>query len=108
MLPKPGKRDITIPKSWRPISLLSCLGKGLERLIVRRMSRLVVQKALLHPTQFGALLRRSATDLTSYLTHDIERTFSEDKVASLLTLDISGAFNVVQTGRLILRLRKQG
>ncbi|KAL9572136.1 hypothetical protein ACKAV7_003714 [Fusarium commune] len=28
---KPGRRDLTNPRAWRPISLLSCLGKGLER-----------------------------------------------------------------------------
>ena len=38
MLPKVGKSDFTKFKSWRPISLLSCLGKGLERLVARRMA----------------------------------------------------------------------
>ncbi|POS82421.1 hypothetical protein EPUL_005139, partial [Erysiphe pulchra] len=37
ILPKPGKRDRSLPKSYRPISLLSCLGKGLERLFARRL-----------------------------------------------------------------------
>ncbi|POS87986.1 hypothetical protein EPUL_000225 [Erysiphe pulchra] len=32
ILPKPGKRDRNLPKSYCPISLLSWLGKGLERL----------------------------------------------------------------------------
>ncbi|KAF4332062.1 reverse transcriptase, partial [Fusarium beomiforme] len=33
MIAKPGRRDLTSPRAWRPVSLLSCLGKGLERLI---------------------------------------------------------------------------
>ncbi|OAQ61343.1 reverse transcriptase, RNaseH [Purpureocillium lilacinum] len=37
MIEKPGKRDLSKPRAWRPISLLSCLGKGLERLIARRL-----------------------------------------------------------------------
>lgn len=32
-IPKPGDRDRTLPGSYRPISLLSTLGKGLERLV---------------------------------------------------------------------------
>lgn len=36
-LPKPGC-DLSSTKRWRPISLLSYLGKGLERIIVNRMS----------------------------------------------------------------------
>lgn len=35
---KPNKADMTSPRSYRPITLLSVLGKGLERLIARRMS----------------------------------------------------------------------
>lgn len=38
MIPKPNKRDLSSPRSWRPISLLSCIGKGLERLIARRLA----------------------------------------------------------------------
>ncbi|RKL19988.1 hypothetical protein BFJ72_g15127 [Fusarium proliferatum] len=38
MIAKPGRRDLTSPRAWRPISLLSCLGKGLERLIARRLA----------------------------------------------------------------------
>lgn len=38
IIPKPGKRNRKLPKSYRPISLLSCLGKGLERLVARRIS----------------------------------------------------------------------
>ena len=32
MLPKVGKKDKTSVRSWRPIALLSCISKGLERL----------------------------------------------------------------------------
>jgi len=36
MIPKPNKRNLSLPGSWRPISLLKCLSKGLERLVARR------------------------------------------------------------------------
>ncbi|KAJ0130668.1 hypothetical protein HZ326_26235 [Fusarium oxysporum f. sp. albedinis] len=38
MIAKPGRRDLTSPRAWRPVSLLSCLGQGLERLIARRLA----------------------------------------------------------------------
>ncbi|XP_044715282.1 endonuclease-reverse transcriptase domain-containing protein [Hirsutella rhossiliensis] len=38
MIAKLGRRDLSTPRAWRPISLLSCLGKGLERLIARRLA----------------------------------------------------------------------
>lgn len=40
-LPKP-RRDSSSVKGWRPIALLSCLGKGLERLLAKRMSHLAI------------------------------------------------------------------
>ncbi|POS82881.1 hypothetical protein EPUL_003848 [Erysiphe pulchra] len=58
--------------------------------------------------QFGALPKRSAADLVGCLVHDIEKARSQRKVASLLTMDIRGAFDTVLPGRLKYRLRKQG
>ena len=49
MLEKPGKRNLTSPRAWRPISLLSCLGKGLERLVARRLSLTAIQQGVLNP-----------------------------------------------------------
>ncbi|EED14661.1 reverse transcriptase, putative [Talaromyces stipitatus ATCC 10500] len=58
--------------------------------------------------QFGALLLRSATDLTICLTHDVEQALNQGMTASLLTLDVKGAFDSVLPSRLIRRLREQG
>ncbi|KAM4054449.1 reverse transcriptase (RNA-dependent DNA polymerase) [Hirsutella rhossiliensis] len=38
IIPKPSKRNLSLPRGWRPISLLACLGKGLERPIARRLA----------------------------------------------------------------------
>lgn len=35
---KPNKADMTNPNSYRPIALLSVFGKGLERLVAKRMA----------------------------------------------------------------------
>lgn len=37
-LPKPNKTDLSLPRSYRPIALLSVLVKGLERLMAKRMA----------------------------------------------------------------------
>jgi hypothetical protein len=108
MIAKPGRRDLTTPRAWRPISLLSCLGKGLERLVARRLAWACIHHGVLHPQQAGALPKRSATDLVAALVHDIEEAFARKKVATLVTMDIQGAFDTVLRNRLILRLREQG
>lgn len=107
-IPKPTKRDKSNPRSYRLISLLSVLGKALERLLARRMAWTAITIGLIHPNQFGALPGRSSTDLTTAVTHDIETALAEAKVATLLTLDVRGAFDAVLPGFLIRRLVQQG
>lgn len=73
IIPKPGKNNYTIPKAYRPISLLSCLGKGLERLVARRIAWIIINSRLVAPQHFSALPKRSATDLAAALIYDVEQ-----------------------------------
>jgi ribonuclease HI len=108
MIPKPGKKDLTETRAWRPISLLSCLGKGLERLLAKRIAWVAVRSKVLAEGQAGALPKRSAVDLAAAATHEIETALAEGHVATLVTIDVQGAFDTVQRNRLVLRLREQG
>ncbi|KZZ88524.1 reverse transcriptase [Ascosphaera apis ARSEF 7405] len=108
VLSKPGDRDRSTPRSYRPISLLSTLGKGLERLVARRLSYVGLEHGIFGSQQFGALPRRSAVDLTSCLVRDVDFQFRNLRVASLLTLDIQGAYDAIFPGRLRRRLAEQG
>lgn len=74
-LPRAGW-DPTLVERWRPIFLLSCLGKGLERLIAKIMSHLAMVSNVVGKQQFGTLPKRSAADLVSCLVHDIVRKSS--------------------------------
>lgn len=108
VVPKAGKRDWSNPGSYRLIALLSVLGKGLERVISKRLAWIAIRHKVLHPQQFGALPVRSATDLATALIHDMEESWSRGLKASTLTLDIKGAFDAVLPGHLVQRLREQG
>jgi hypothetical protein len=59
-LRKPGKPDYAVAKAWRPISLLSTLGKILEAVLAERLSFLVEAHGLLPQNHYGARRRRSA------------------------------------------------
>lgn len=106
-LPKPG-RDPSSIKGWRPISLLSCLGKGLERIIAKRMSYLAITSDIVGQQQFGALTKRSATDLVSCVIHDIEEAQTQGWASTFITLDVQGAYDAVLHNRLIWRMKQQG
>jgi len=69
------------------------------------MAWIAIKHKVLHPQQFGALPLRSATDLAAALIHDVEEAWSRGLKASMLTLDVRGAFDAVLPGRLIRRLQ---
>ncbi|CEJ92615.1 hypothetical protein VHEMI08254 [[Torrubiella] hemipterigena] len=109
MIPKPNKRDLSNPSAWRPISLLPCLSKGLERVLARRIAYMAVTHDIIPPELAGALPRRSAVDIVSSLVFDIEsKVFKNHLVATLVTMDVKGAFDAVLRNRLIQRLHRQG
>ena len=51
-VPKPGKDPLS-PQGYRPISLLSAMGKLLERIIANRLTFSLQSRGLLAPSQFG-------------------------------------------------------
>ncbi|EED17315.1 reverse transcriptase, putative [Talaromyces stipitatus ATCC 10500] len=105
---KSKKTDWSSPRLYRPIALLSVLGEGLERLMAWNMAWISIHYKVLARQQFRALPLRSANDLTTCLTHDVEQALNQGMTTSLLTLDVKGAFNAVLPGRLIRRLCEQG
>ena len=107
MIPKLN-RNTTTYKGWRPISLLSCPGKGLERLIGRRLAWKIVSHGVLNPNVAGALPRRSVNDIVGAVVHDIEAQLHKGGVATLLTFDIEGVFDAALKNQLAHRLQEQG
>lgn len=84
LLPKSG-RDSASVKLWRPIALLSCLGKDLKRLIAKQKSHLAIFANIVDQQQFRALPKRSTTDLISFVVHDIEEARTQAWAATFVT-----------------------
>ncbi|RBQ84877.1 hypothetical protein VDGD_04845 [Verticillium dahliae] len=107
-LKKPGKGDYTIAKAWRPISLLSTLGKVLEAVIAERISYAVEEFGLLPSNHFGARKRRSAEQALMLLQEHIFKAWRGRQVVSLVSFDVKGAYNGVYKDRLLQRLAARG
>jgi hypothetical protein len=107
VLRKPDKDDYTVPKAYRPIALLSTIGKIMDAVLARRLSYLVEAHHVLPDTHIGGRKLRS----TEHALHlIIEKTYKawntgRGRVASLLLLDVSGAFDSVSHERLLHNLR---
>jgi hypothetical protein len=108
VLQKPDKGDYSDPGAWRPIALLSTLGKVLESIMAQRLSDLAEQHNLLPNTQMGNRKNRSTEAALELLVEQIHTIWGSKKhVASVLSLDISGAFDTVNHVRLLDNLRKK-
>ncbi|EED12717.1 reverse transcriptase, putative [Talaromyces stipitatus ATCC 10500] len=107
-LKKPAKDNYSLAKSWRPISLLSTLGKILEVVIAERISYAAETFSLLPTNHFGARKRRSAEQAILLLQEEIYKAWRNRKVLSLVSFDVAGAYNGVFKERLLQRLKARG
>lgn len=91
ILRKPGKDDYTSPKSYRPIGLLSVLGKIVEKLLVGRIQWHFLQT--LNTNQYGFMPQRGTEDALYALMGHIRAEIKAKKIVLLISLDIEGAFD---------------
>jgi Reverse transcriptase (RNA-dependent DNA polymerase) len=107
VLRKPGKDDYSMPKSYRPIALLNTLSKALEAIIATRLMYLADYYNLLLQMHIKGRKMRSTEHAIHMLLEEIHKAWKYKQVASLLLLDVSGAFDNVSHPRLLHNLRKR-
>ena len=110
VLRKPQKDTYTKAKSYRPIALLNTMGKVLERIVAKRMSEAAETHSLLPDVQMGARPGRSTETALELLTEQTRTAWAIDPtaVASVLSLDMAGAFVNASHERLIHNLCMAG
>jgi hypothetical protein len=109
VIAKPGQRDPSIAKSYRPISLLSNIAKIMENIMARRISKAALQSKALETTQFGAIENRAAIDALCAILHPAslwllqpnKKGYQRKPRPTLLANDIQGAFNNTNPHRLV-------
>ncbi|KAF4547018.1 Hypothetical protein D9617_69g077970 [Elsinoe fawcettii] len=84
---KPGKPDYTVPKAFRPISLLCTLSKGMEKIMAARLSYLAEEYRLLPLGHFGARPKRSCEMALVYMVESIADARRSVKVLAVRLRD---------------------
>lgn len=110
VLRKPGKPLAVqkTPGGWRPIALLSTVGKVLEAIIGERIAGAAEERQILPEGQMGNRKGRSTALAIRLVTETVRAAWGQGAIASLLQLDIKGAFDTVNHTRLLDTLRQQG
>ena len=107
VLRKPGKDNYTTPKAYRPIALLSTIGKALESIMASRLMWAVETHDLLPRSHLGGRRGTSTEHACHALLEQVHAAWRNGGVASLLCLDVQGAFDNVSHKRLLHCLRKR-
>lgn len=100
IVPKPNKPDKSNPNAYRPVALLECLSKLLEKVIAKRITYEVGRHHLVQTNQFGGRDKSSVIDACLSLTHDIQTAWKNGLTATALTMDIKGYSNNINHDRL--------
>src|SRR5205085_1924059 len=106
IIKKAGKPDYGIPKAYRPISLLKCLGKIAEKIMATHLAYMAEKYHLLHKLQIGGNPKRLEVDAVMYLMTVIEEANKGHQTTSTLCIDVEGAFDNVHKECLLQTMRK--
>ena len=97
-----------IPKDYRPITLLSCFGKLMERMINLRLSNFLERHKILPMDQCGFRPKLSSDMQLLRLTQTIHDSWSRKQVYTSAFVDVRKAFDTVWREGLLFKLADYG
>lgn len=106
-IPKPGK-DPSLISSYRPISMLSCVGKLMERIMQNRLEFFLESNSIFTANQAGFRRCRGTYDILATLKNIICNTFEKKEYCVAVYLDLEGAYDTVWHSGLSYKLETAG
>ena len=107
MIPKPDK-DHSIATNYRPISLLSCIGKTFEKIISRRLQQHLEEIDFINPWQRAYQKKKEGTEHLHRLSEQLKRAAEKKWITYLLLLDVEKAFDSVWQNGLRKKIHQLG
>ncbi|GFX69269.1 probable RNA-directed DNA polymerase from transposon X-element [Trichonephila clavipes] len=100
---KPDK-DSALPSNYRPISLLSCLSKVYEFVLLQRLNQHCAAFNFIIPQQCGFRPKCSTVHQLLRVTELIHSGFAKHEATGILFLDIAKAFDKIWHDGLLIKL----
>lgn len=98
-VPKPG-RDQSTAEGKRPISLVPSITKVANTAVLQLLQKFLEQQNVFPETSFGFRRHMSTTTCIAYLVNEVKKAKREGKVIAMVAIDLSNAFNTVNTDKL--------
>ena len=92
VIPKPGKSPLN-PNNYRPISLLSCIGKLFERVLSTKIRNYLESNKVLNNNQSGFRNNKGTFNALFRLTETIKLGFQRKNITTAVFLDAEKAFD---------------
>ena len=108
IIPIHKKGDKTNPNNYRPISILTCFAKILERLIYDRFLAFLKKHNVIHKTQYGFQKHTSTTHAVLDIVSTAYDNISQNLYTGLIFLDLRKAFDCVPRDILLAKLKHYG
>ena len=102
------KGIISDPSNYRPISLLSCVGKVFERVIFKYILNFLLDNSLIYKYQSGFMRGHSTVHQLIEIYHNICLSLENREVMCTVFCDISKAFDKVWHRGLLKKLKAYG
>ena len=99
------KGDKSLASNYRPISLLSCIGKLMERCVYKYVYNYLYSNRLLYNKQSGFLKGHSTVHQLLEIYHHVVSSLDSRQYLCMVFCDISKAFDIVWHKGLVFQLQ---
>ena len=103
---KSGDKEFV--SNYRPISVLSCFSKILERIMYNRLYSFLINNNILYTKLFGFQKEHSTEHAILQLTNQLIQSFDRDEFTIGIFIDLSKAFDTVDHTILLKKLAYYG
>ena len=103
-----NKGPTSEPKNYRPISLLSCVGKTMERCVHKQLFNFLLENKRISPFQSAYTPENSTVTQLVEIYHQIQTALDNSKETKFVFCDCSKAFDRVWHEGALYKLKKSG